>query len=70
MTRGKLLELYHDEQEIVDAIIETKLSDVNMWRPHPEVPQIQAATQYLALVHKQPLAHRGIPGAKAPPGTP
>jgi len=48
LTRAQIQELYKDGN-VADAIVKVKEADPKTWRPHPEVPHLAAAIQYLVM---------------------
>ena len=49
LTAGQIMDLYKDEA-VKNEIIKEKISSRHTWRPHPEIPAIKAAIQYLCAV--------------------
>ena len=46
-TRDDLMEKHHGNDKIVDSIVKQKGRDDSSWRPHPDAPEEDEATQYL-----------------------
>jgi len=49
LTSGQIMDLYKDEA-VKNEIIKEKIASRHTWRPHPEIPAIKAAIQYLCAV--------------------
>ena len=49
LTAGQIMDLYKDEA-VKNEIIKEKSASRHTWRPHPEIPAIKAAIQYLCAV--------------------
>ena len=49
LTAGQIMDLYKDEG-VKNEIIKEKSASRHTWRPHPEIPAIKAAIQYLCAV--------------------
>ena len=49
LTAGQIMDLYKDEA-VKNEIIKEKIASRHTWRPHPEIPAIKAAIQYLCAV--------------------
>ena len=49
LTAGQIMDLYKDEA-VKNEIVKEKSASRHTWRPHPEIPAIKAAIQYLCAV--------------------
>jgi hypothetical protein len=49
LTAGQIMDLYKDEA-VTNEIVKEKSASRHTWRPHPEIPAIKAAIQYLCAV--------------------